>query len=314
MKETERNWERELRQPPTADRFSEDMWLEVERKLQAKPNPFRFMKPIVGAACAVMLAILAVYYFPAEQADYTTTSGDPVYAQIEDEVLRDLYNDPDIEMIHEYRGHTDNWAVVYVDYHRKGEALHTERVLYRYIGDGPKPTGRISYYSYSQPRGVQTGSSSVSAAETHDWKKVFEFGSSGHGGGPETISAYYQIQLNWNRQTEEIKLFNANPSQQTTVLGIAHTCDIPPREIRTSDGRFYRLYNESTAIDPAVKLESVTCKEGVFERTNESSGNSNAVYTITGGHQLLLVGNWGRALYTEIELDQNTSAQAQNQP
>lgn len=99
---------------------------------------------------------------------------------------------------------------------------------------------------------------------------MYEFGSSGHGGGREAIAAYFQIQLNWNRHTEEIKLYNANPSQQTTVLGISQTCEEPPREIRTSDGRFYRLYNESVMSDPAAKLESVTCKEGVFEHAGES--------------------------------------------
>ncbi|MFB9326231.1 hypothetical protein ACFFSY_09935 [Paenibacillus aurantiacus] len=282
--EAERHWERELRQPPATGRFSPDMWVEVERKLQAKPDPFRFMKPIVGAVCVFMLALLTVYYLQAKQADYVTTTGDPIYAQIEKEVLRDLYNDPDVEMIHDYRGHTDNWAVVYVDYHRKGEELHTERVLFDYIGKGPEPEGRISYYSYSQPRGVQTGSGSNSGAETHDWKKVFEFGSSGHGGGPEVISAYYQIQINWNRQTEEIKLYNANPSQQTTVLGISQTCEEPPREIRTSDGRFYRLYNESVTSNPVVKLESVTCKEGVIERTNETGASAISVYSIDGAY------------------------------
>lgn len=67
------------------------------------------------------------------------------YSGIETHDILDISNAKNIEFVHEYKGHTDNWAAVYIVYKMKDTDKYVTRKLLKYTGKMPNPTGEITY-------------------------------------------------------------------------------------------------------------------------------------------------------------------------
>ncbi|MCM3625757.1 hypothetical protein M3194_00085 [Paenibacillus glycanilyticus] len=300
---SEINWEHMLKEPPSRGMLSNEMWDHIEHKIEARNAPWLGMRwrisvAALAALCAAILIIGTLLNLPKESWN-SAMVGDPVYATIEQEVLKEIYNSPGTEIIQDYRGHTDNWVVVFLDYQKAGEDIHTQRIFLNYIGEGPEPSGRFSYY--------YTGGDSIASDITgaYDWDHVVETGSSGHSAGDEPIPSSIKISINWNWHTEELTLHNHHPDKVTDVFGAASSCESPPLEVRLSSGAYYKLTDKNAFVEPGMKLASVSCTEGLFKQDLEPDNTSFTVYAASdqpdGSKSILLIGKWGRALYTALK-------------
>ncbi len=124
------------------------------------------------------------------------------YSGIEKKDISEVTNTKNIEFVYEYKGHTDNWAAVYIVYKFKDNDNHTSKMLLKYIGKKPGPTGELKY-AY-QTEGGGNGSGTMSNAEAEN--KIYNLGYSGSNGAIAAEDSIVMMQVNWNGETEEIEL------------------------------------------------------------------------------------------------------------
>lgn len=125
------------------------------------------------------------------------------YSGIEKNDITDISNAKNIEFVHEYKGHTDNWAAVYIVYKMKDNENHTSKLLLKYIGKKPEPTGELRYAFKTEGGGSGSGTLSDNVSEAG----IYHLGSSGGNGAIAAKDSLVKMQVYWNRRnTEAIEL------------------------------------------------------------------------------------------------------------
>lgn len=71
-------------------------------------------------------------------------------------------SDPDLEFVHEFRGHSDNWGALFFVYKKKDSDKRTIKQFLVYNGKDPKPTGEISF---DYDAGDEVGSGGMTTTE-----------------------------------------------------------------------------------------------------------------------------------------------------
>ncbi len=125
---------------------------------------------------------------------------DDHYSSIEKDFISDIVNDTDLEYI-DFKGHSDNWAVVYIAYRLKGADNFKSSLIAKYIGSKPIPTGEISY-EYDADSDVASGIS-------HLRKEIYLSVNSGTVGNNELMpmkKTKVKLQIGWNEKSDFIEL------------------------------------------------------------------------------------------------------------
>lgn len=124
------------------------------------------------------------------------------YAGMEKNDISALHDAQNIDFVYEYKGHTANWAAVYMVYKMKDSDNHTSRMLLKYVGKTTLPTGELSYKF--DTAGGNDGSGSLSTADSNDG--IYNLGLSEGNGSIASRNAIVNMQVNWNGRTETIEL------------------------------------------------------------------------------------------------------------
>ncbi|TFE25242.1 hypothetical protein [Cohnella luojiensis] len=125
-----------------------------------------------------------------------------LYSGIEKSDIVDISNVKNIEFIYQYKGHTENWAAHYIVFKMKDNDNHTSKMLLKYIGKKPGPTGELRY-AY-QTEGGGDGSGTMSNAESEN--QIYNLGSSGGNGAIAAEDSIVKMQVYWNGNTEDFEL------------------------------------------------------------------------------------------------------------
>lgn len=131
-------------------------------------------------------------------------SNDSLYSGIEAKDILDS-EDSNLDLLYEYKGSTENWAASYIIYSRKGHDNHTSRLLFKYVGKKPEPTGNLSY-SYDTDAGGGHGEFPVSGIKD----RIYTAGSSGGNGAIPMKNTVITIQITWNGHSEKLELKTKN--------------------------------------------------------------------------------------------------------
>lgn len=124
-----------------------------------------------------------------------------IYSGIEKNDIEDIYTSSNIEFIYVYKGHTDQWAATYHVYKSKNNGdLHSTRLILKYIGKQPKPTGEIKF-AY-ETEGGGGGSGTVPSEESG----IYILGKSGGNGFIAAQNSLVKVLVDWNGNTESIEL------------------------------------------------------------------------------------------------------------
>lgn len=130
------------------------------------------------------------------------TGKDDYYKGIEKKDISDLNDNRNLEYVNEYRGHTDNWAAVYIVYKVKEAAAHKSKMLLRYIGKNDIPPGKLSY-SFDTEGG---GDGSGTLRTDDSINGIYNLGSSESNGSVASPNSTVKMQVNWNENTETFVL------------------------------------------------------------------------------------------------------------
>ncbi|CAM3605324.1 hypothetical protein PALU110988_30240 [Paenibacillus lupini] len=125
-----------------------------------------------------------------------------IYSGIEKNDIEEISKVKNIEFVYEYKGHTDHWAAAYHVYKMKDNDEHTSKLVLKYIGKQPGPTGELSY-AYDTEGG---GSGSGTLPSDHSEAGIYYLGSSGGNGAIAAQNSLVKVQVNWNGNTETIEL------------------------------------------------------------------------------------------------------------
>ena len=104
-----------------------------------------------------------------------------------------------IEFVHEYKGHSDNWGAVFFVYKKKDADKLTIKKFLVYNGKDPKPTGEISI---DFDAGDIMGSDSMTFTEVPE-KGIYYMGSSQ---GTTAIDSTVTLAVKWKENSDLIKL------------------------------------------------------------------------------------------------------------
>ncbi|WP_148449283.1 hypothetical protein [Paenibacillus tuaregi] len=85
---------------------------------------------------AIMLILLIVLTGCSKEKDY--------YGGITKDKMTDITNDPKLEYLHEFKGHTDNWGAVMYFYKSKDSEKVSTRGYFIYNGKDELPTGAVT--------------------------------------------------------------------------------------------------------------------------------------------------------------------------
>lgn len=132
------------------------------------------------------------------------TTKNNYYSGIEKNDVLEIYNVKNIDFVYEYKGHSDSWAAVYVVYKTKDNDNHTSRMLLKYIGQNPLPTGELSYSYTTEGGGSGSGSRTLSNGESKTG--IYYLGSSGGNGSIAAEDSLVKMQVDWNGTAEVVEL------------------------------------------------------------------------------------------------------------
>ncbi|MDQ8737028.1 hypothetical protein [Paenibacillus sp. LHD-38] len=124
------------------------------------------------------------------------------YIGMERDNIQDLVAGGEMEYVQEFRGHSENWAAMYIVYKPKGEENHTSRIFMKYIGKDPRPSGQLRY-KYDTVGGGD-GSGTLPGVDEAD--HVYNLGSSGGNGALANPDTPVKMQVWWNDSSEIIQL------------------------------------------------------------------------------------------------------------
>ncbi|REE54720.1 hypothetical protein A8990_1794 [Paenibacillus taihuensis] len=116
---------------------------------------------------AIVLILLIVLTGCTKEKDY--------YGGIKKDQMTDITNDPKLEYLHEFKGHTDNWgAVIYFYKSKESEKVNTRTYLV-YNGKEPLQTGEITaQYMVDGDVGGDGAFGGIAATKPHE-KRIFSF-------------------------------------------------------------------------------------------------------------------------------------------
>lgn len=123
------------------------------------------------------------------------------YSGIEKNDISDISDTENLEFVYEYKGHSDNWAANYIVYKVNGNDNHITRLLLKYIGKKPRPTGELSY-------SFETGSASGHGLlpDVESIEGVYDLGTSGGIGATEDKDSIINMNIDWNGNTDKFEL------------------------------------------------------------------------------------------------------------
>ncbi|RCW48959.1 hypothetical protein [Paenibacillus prosopidis] len=123
------------------------------------------------------------------------------YSGMENKDIPELSNSQSIEFFNVYKGHTDNWAAVYIIYKTKDTDNYVTKKLLKYIGKKPNPTGKISY---DYDAGDDVGSGGVSVTDEPE-NGIYDL-------GPSTVMTalgqdyIVKFLIKWEEHSEMIEM------------------------------------------------------------------------------------------------------------
>lgn len=130
------------------------------------------------------------------------SENDSIYSGIEKKDLPGIKSADELKYIYEYKGYTDNWASTYYVYQKKDSDSHVTRLMLKYIGEEPGPSGELKY-SYSTEGG---GSGSGMMEEATSPSVIYNLGNSGGTGSTPDQDSVVKMQVEWNGGTEDFEL------------------------------------------------------------------------------------------------------------
>ncbi|MGM0883505.1 MAG: hypothetical protein ACQEXQ_21035 [Bacillota bacterium] len=110
-------------------------------------------------------------------------------------------SDSNFELVHEYRGHSDNWGAVFFVYKQKDSDKLTIKKFLVYNGKDPKPTGEISF---DYDAGDIVGSGNMTTTEVPE-KGIYYLGSSLEAAAPAKDSIV-KLFVKWKEYSEWVEL------------------------------------------------------------------------------------------------------------
>ncbi|MDQ0899148.1 MULTISPECIES: hypothetical protein [unclassified Paenibacillus] len=126
-----------------------------------------------------------------------------IYSGIEKNDIEDISNSKNIEFVYEYKGHTDHWAATYHVYKSKNNVdEHTSRLVLKYIGKQPEPTGELRYAYETEGGGSGNGTLPGDMSEAG----IYYLGHSGGNGSIAAQNSLVKVQVAWNGNTESFEL------------------------------------------------------------------------------------------------------------
>lgn len=125
-----------------------------------------------------------------------------MYIGMEQNTIPDLTVGTEMEYIHEFRGHSDHWAAVYIVYKPQGEENHTSKLMMKYISKKLNPSGELRY-EYDTDGG-EDGNGTLSSVDKAG--HVYNLGSSGGNGQSANPKSPLQMHVWWNGDEETIQL------------------------------------------------------------------------------------------------------------
>ncbi|MCJ8008083.1 hypothetical protein ACFFF5_17985 [Lederbergia wuyishanensis] len=143
------------------------------------------MKRIIS----MMFVCLIVLSGCSESSDF--------YSGIENDILNDINTE-----YHEYKGHSDNWAAVYIVYKAKDKDKYSTKLYTKYIGKKPNPTGKISY---NYDLGSDVGNGAAYFKDVPE-KGIYYLGSIASNESISTKDTKVKLQIEWNKKSETIDL------------------------------------------------------------------------------------------------------------
>ncbi len=148
--------------------------------------------------------ILYTWVFPSmEQRASGPEENSNVYSGIEKNDIPDISNAHNIEFAYEYKGQSNKWAAVYVVYKMKDNNKGITKLLLKYIGEKPNPTGQINF-AFDSGNDVRSGTMSF-IDEPKDG--IYYLGS--FPTGTEAVlykDVIVKLQINWNAYSEKLEL------------------------------------------------------------------------------------------------------------
>lgn len=107
----------------------------------------------------------------------------------------------ELEFLNEFKGSADNWAASLISLQKTGEDNHKEQLVFKYIGEGTKPDGKIKY-SYDTTAGSGWGTTSANK----NAEDVYFVGYITSNGAIPQADSSVSFRIEWNGQTEEFDL------------------------------------------------------------------------------------------------------------
>ncbi|QYR22292.1 hypothetical protein KZ483_04670 [Paenibacillus sp. sptzw28] len=125
-----------------------------------------------------------------------------IYSGIEKTDIEDISNAKNLEFVYEYKGYTDHWAAAYYVYKMIDNDEHASKLVLKYVGKQPEPTGELRY-AYDTEGG---GAGSGTLPSDHSKDGIYYLGSSGGNGAIAARNSLVKMQVKWNGNTETFEL------------------------------------------------------------------------------------------------------------
>lgn len=126
---------------------------------------------------------------------------DDHYSSIEETFISDIMDDENKEYL-KFKGHSDNWAVVYIAHREKGADRYATELITKYIGKKPYPTGEIRF-DYDAGSEVNSGGVSI---EDEPENGIYYLDKSGSSELMPLKTTKVKLQIGWNEKSEFIEL------------------------------------------------------------------------------------------------------------
>ncbi|MFC5465486.1 hypothetical protein [Lederbergia graminis] len=126
---------------------------------------------------------------------------DDHYSSIENEAFLDVLNDPNMVYLN-FKGHSDNWAVVNIAYREKDSDRFITKIFAKYIGEKSLPTGEIS--SVYEAGGITKSESAIYTDVPENG--MYYLGEYSSNELMPLITTKVKLQIEWNEKSEFIEL------------------------------------------------------------------------------------------------------------
>ncbi|OME75969.1 hypothetical protein BK120_30365 [Paenibacillus sp. FSL A5-0031] len=183
-----------------------------EEVMKVRKQQWYWKTSVAGFFIALSVFILFTWVIPS--MELTSPASNPTnnsnfYSGIEKNDIPDISNTKNIEFVHEYKGHSDNWAAVYIIYKVKDSNKHMRKLLLKYIGKKPNPIGELSYAYDAGGDDVRSGTMSFTD-EPKDG--IYYLGPLADNESAPDKDSIVKLLINWN-MNEHSETIELQPEQ-----------------------------------------------------------------------------------------------------